>query len=77
MNAKIKGAWIESDSLEKFVNRQGNKPRIYGVHLAVWKNTPGESVLRHYIQHNPDYAKVMIKEELACIKILQGRINLP
>lgn len=54
------------------------KPRIYGVHEAMFKSSPGESTPGWYVRNkgNLDTAKEIHREELKCIKILKERIKL-
>lgn len=37
-----------SQSLEKWVKRQLNKPRLQGVHVCLMKNNPGTSIAGAY-----------------------------
>jgi hypothetical protein len=66
------------DSIDKFVHRQGSKPRIYGVHEALFKSEPGVSNPGFYIRQgmNIETVKRIHREELECLRILAGRIKL-
>lgn len=66
------------NSIDKFVTRQMTKPRIYGVHLPLFKTAPGESTPGWYVRNNGNLetAKRIHRDELECIRILAKRIKL-
>lgn len=66
------------NSIDKFINRQKNKPRIYGVHQAMLPAYPGASTPGWYVRNkgNLETAKYIHREELKCILILKDRIKL-
>ena len=69
-NAKKKmaeGGPVEKDSIDKFTERQMNKPKIKGVHTAIMPGDPGTSVAGSYhgsYGSNQEKSKILHKEKL-------------
>jgi phage tail protein X len=66
------------DPLDKFVLRSGWKPKIYGIHKALFNSNPGVSNPGFYIRNgmNIETVKRIHREELECIILLKNRIKL-
>jgi hypothetical protein len=65
--------------VDKFVRRYGTKPRIYGVHQALFpRAAPGESVAGWYVREkgNLETCKEIHREELKCLRLMRARIKL-
>lgn len=74
---KAYGGMAEGGDIDKFVERQPNKPKVKGVHESIMKGDPGTSVAGGYIGghgygNNPEVAKRMHKEKLGESRSLSG-----
>jgi hypothetical protein len=68
---------LSTESIDKWVRRQKNRPIVFGVHFPISRAYPGESTPGWYVRNNGNLetAKRIHAEELECIRILRARIE--
>lgn len=60
-------------NMDKWIYRQNARRKMqFGIHEAVTRLNPGESVMRHYAIHNPNHAKAMVRDVIECIRLMRS-----